>query len=430
MQRLARLVFVVLTLAHALVLQPGARAAEAPAARQEQSAAQGSLVIIGGNLHVENTAVWERIVRQAGGRGAKIAVIPAASASPMKSGNAIAESLGRAGAEAFVVPVSVKLEDVDYRKVVADPEVVARVRAAGGVYFAGGDQGRITRALRTADGRNTPLLDAIWEVYRKGGVIAGSSAGAAIMSSTMFYDARPVLPTLKFGVTEGKEIAPGLGFIGPDIFVDQHLLIRGRFARMLPAMLARGYKLGLGVDENTAMVISGRRELEVIGYKGILVVDLSEATTDPALGAFNIRDAKLSYLDRGDRYDLVTKAFTPAKEKAGGRVDPARPYFSEARFYPDILANTVVADLMQELVDSRQTEAVGLAFGGPGDAKPELGFEFRFRKTPQTAGWFTSAFGGEDYSVLNIALDVRPVLMQWPLYRAFPPLSTASGVPR
>jgi cyanophycinase len=99
------------------------------------------------------------------------------------------------------------------------------------------------------------VLDALWDMYRRGGVIAGTSAGAAIMSSTMFGRPRAVLATLKLGVTDGKEITSGLGFIGEDVFVDQHLLVRGRFARMLPAMLAKGYKLGLGIDEDTAMVV-------------------------------------------------------------------------------------------------------------------------------------------------------------------------------
>jgi len=397
-------------------LYGGTALAQQPAGTD--AAPQGSLVIIGGNLHYDTPAVWDRIVQLAGGKGARIAVFPSASGNPKKAGNAVVDALRRSGADAFFMPVSVRLEDVDYRKAVADPELVARVRGATGVYFTGGDQGRITKALRTEDGRNTPMLDAIWEVYRKGGVIAGSSAGAAIMSTTMFHDAKPVLPTLKFGVTDGKEIAPGLGFIGPDIFVDQHLLIRGRFARMLPVMLKKGYKLGLGVDENTAMVITDRVNLEVVGYKGILVVDLSEASTDPKLGAFNVRNAKLSYLDRGDRYNLATKAFTPSKQKADGKVDPAKPYFTEPRFFPDILANTAVVDLMWDLIDNKQQEAVGLAFGAPDQPMPELGFEFRFRKTPESAGWFSSAFGGEDYSVLNITLDVRPVRMNLPLYQA------------
>jgi cyanophycinase len=376
---------------------------------------KGTLVIAGGSLHFNNTEVWERIVALAGGKGAKIAVFPSASINPQRAGETLVNVLNRAGADAFFVPVAVKLEGTDYRVAVADPALVERVRSATGVYFSGGDQARITQALRTEDGKNTPMLDAIWQIYRNGGVIAGSSAGAAIMSETMFYDARPILGLLKHGIRDGKDIAPGLGFIGPDVFVDQHLLVRGRFARMMPAMLAKNYKLGLGVDENTAMVISGT-SVEVIGYKGVMVVDLADASTDSALGRFNIINARLSYLDRGDKFDFATKRFTPSKEKAGGRLDPAKPYFRAKRYVTDILANTAVVELMADLIDNRHQEMTGLAFGNPAGDTPEIGFEFQFRKAEDSVGYYTGAFGGEDYSVLNIHLDVRPVTMHLPFY--------------
>ena len=119
--------------------------------------------------------------------------------------------LNQYGADSFFIPVAVKLEGTDYLAAADDPELAAAVRKAGGAYFAGGDQGRITRALRRPDGSNSLVLEALWEMYRGGGVIAGSSAGAAIMSSTMFDEPRTVLATLKQGVAEGHEIAPGLG---------------------------------------------------------------------------------------------------------------------------------------------------------------------------------------------------------------------------
>ena len=74
---------------------------------------------------------------------------------------------------------------------------------------------------------------------------------------------------------------------------------------------------------------------------------------------------------------------------------------------------------MTNFIDNRQKEVVGLAFGTPGakDAKPDLGFEFRFRKGHDSFGYFTSGLGGEDYTVINIYLDIRPVQMSNPLYR-------------
>ena len=374
--------------------------------------AGGSLVIIGGALRTDNAVVWQKIVSLAGGKGARIAVFPSASGNPQQAGDKLAATLMQYGAEAFVVPLSVKFKDIDYKQVAQDAAWADKVRSAGGVYFAGGDQGRITQALVAADGSKTPLLQAVWQVYEKGGVIAGSSAGAAIMSSTMFYDAMPVLPTLQQGVTDGKEIAPGLGFIGTDVFIDQHAIIRGRFARMLPVMVKNNYKLGLGVDENTAMVVRQRRELEVIGYKGVVMLDLSGASTDPKQPAFNLVNARISYLDSGDQLNLQTKAVTPAKDKLAGKLDPAKPYYSAPRFFGDILGNTAVVDMLQDLIDNSQKEVLALAFGQTGGA-----FEFRFAKTAESVGYYSGASGAESTTVLNVRMDVRPVQMAQPLYR-------------
>lgn len=376
-------------------------------------APKGALVIIGGALRGDNAPVWERIVQLAGGKGARIAVFASAAASPEHAGFNNVERLKEYGANAFFVPVAVRLAGTDYLAAADNPELAAAVRSAGGAYFAGGDQARITKALRRADGSNTLVLDALWDMYRGGGVIAGTSAGAAIMSSTMFYNARTVMATLKLGVEDGMEIAPGLGFIGDDVFVDQHLLVRGRFARMLPAMLKKGYKLGLGIDENTAMVVTADREVEVVGYKGALLLDMAKATSQS--GVFNVSNVRLSYLDNGDRFNLANGVFTPSVDKVDGKLDPLRPYFRGPLFYTDILGNSAVVDLMAKLIDSDQPEAIGVALGSPRDVQPDLGFEFRFSRARDSVGYASS--NTEAYSVYNLRLDIRPIQVRQPLYQ-------------
>jgi cyanophycinase len=393
-------------LAIAVLGSPSSQAAD-------PAATKGSLVIIGGNLRPDNAAVYERIVQLAGGKGARIAVFASASAYPEKAGKSNVDTFDHYGADAFFVPVAVKLTGTDYKVMADDPTVAAAVRAAGGAYFAGGDQGRITRALKHADGSNTLVLDALWEMYRAGGVIAGSSAGAAIMSSTMFGDPKPVLATLKLGVAEGHEIEPGLGFIGDDVFVDQHLLVRGRFARMLPAMLKKGYKLGLGIDENTAMVVSPNRDVEVVGYKGALLVDLANANAQD--GPFNVSNVRLSYLDNGDHFNITTRAFTPSQDKSDGRIDPGKPYYREPLFSADILGNSTVVDLMAKLIDSDQADAVGLTLGSPQSVQPDLGFEFKFSRIADSVGYQSPIT--DAYSVYNVRLDIRPILIRRPLYQ-------------
>ena len=377
-------------------------------------APQGHLVIIGGALRADNAPVWQRIVRLAGGAGARIAVIPAAAGDPVASGNRLVRTLNDYGAAAFLLPLAPRLPG-DVRKAANDPLLAEAVRSAGGAYFAGGDQGRITQALRNPDGSNSLVLDALWDLYRRGGVIAGSSAGAAIMSSTMFYDAKPVLETMQLGVTDGREIAPGLGFVGDDVFIDQHLLVRGRFARMLPVMLKKGYRLGLGVDENTAAVIGPDREVEVIGYKGVLLLELSRAKVDSGQAGFNVGDAAISYLDSGDRFNLASGVLTPSADKAGGKLDPARSEHRAALFCAEILGNSAVVDLMGKLIDSDQPQAIGLAFGGPQEGAAKPGFEFKFSRSADSVGYASAT--SESYSVYRLRLDVRPVDLGWPVYR-------------
>ena len=390
--------------------------------------AQGIAVPIGGALKYDNDEVWSRLVSLAGGKGARYAVFATASGNPEKTAASIVAALNKYGAVAAHIPLSAKLPSPDYRVAVNDPVLIAKVRESSGIFFSGGAQERITEALMLSNGKPTPMLEAIWEVFNKGGVVAGTSAGAAIMSTTMIRDAQDVFKVLKFGARDGQEIDRGLGFVGPDIFVDQHFLKRGRFGRMLPVMLQKGYKLGLGVDENTAAIVRGD-DVEIIGFKGALIVDLAMSATDKTVREFNVRNARLTYLDHGDRYNVKTRTTIPSSEKLRDKkIDPNdksfSPYFTSDAFYPDVLGDTVVVNLMANLIDNKQKEVIGLAFNGSGSLgpKPHLGFEFRFRKGDDSLGYFTSSFGGEDYTVTNIYLDIRPVQMSKPLYRTYQPV--------
>lgn len=377
---------------------------------------------IGGALKFDNDAVWKRIVDEAGGPGVRFAVFATAAGNPQRSAGQIIEALSRQGAVAEHIPVAPRLKEVDLAKNLNDPALIERVRTARAVFFSGGAQELIVDTLQPG-GQPTEMLKAIWEVYRKGGVVAGTSAGAAIMSTVMFRDAQDSMQVLKGRLREGKEIDRGIGFVGPDLFIDQHFLKRGRFGRMLPLMQAKGYKLGLGVEENSAAIIKGD-SVEVIGAKGALLVDLGASSHDAKLPAFNVRGAQLTYLDRGDKHDLKTGQTTPAPQKARDlRINPHaadfKPYFKNKPFYPDMLGDTTIVNAMGQLLDSPHAEVTGLAFTGQaveGDDKPDLGFEFRLHKLPATMGWFTGGFGGEDYTVVRMGLDVTPVRMQRPLY--------------
>jgi cyanophycinase len=400
----------------ALAIALAALAALLPAAAAEP--ARGTVIAVGGALRADNAAVWQRVVSAAGGPGSRIAVFATAAANPQRAAEQIVEALSRQGAVAELIPVAPKLHGVDLKASLNDPALIEKVRLSGGVYFSGGSQEYIVDTLQPG-GEPTEMLKAIWSVYRGGGVVAGSSAGAAIMSRTMFRDAPDGIAVLQGRMREGREWDRGLGFIESELFVDQHFLKRGRIGRILPLMQARGLKLGLGVEEDSAVVIRGA-EVEVIGARGALLVDLGEARSNEGLGAFNLRNVRLSYLDHGDRHDLATGLSTPSAQKlAGPKVDPRaadfKPRFQAEPFFIDMLADNAIVRAMTQLIDSPHGELRGLAFRGraaPQDPQPDLGFEFRLYKAADSLAWS----GGDDYTLLGLRLDVQPVRITRPFY--------------
>jgi cyanophycinase len=388
----------------------------------DTTAPAGYAVVIGGALTADNDAVWSRLVQLAGGEGARFVVFATASNNPERSAARIIENLRSHGAVAEHVAVAPRIEGIDLAREVENPKWIELVRGARGVYFAGGAQERVVDTLMPG-GKVTPLLQAVWDVYRSGGVVAGSSAGAAIMSKTMIRDAEDVMSVLKGTIREGKEISHGLGFVGDQLITDQHFLRRGRIGRLLPVMVKTGYQHGLGVEENTAAIVH-RGVVEIVGAGGALFVDLAAAKTDPDAGAFNLRGARVSYLDRGDQMDLGTGTITPAAAKlADTKLDwtksDFKPSYEEVHYHLDMLGNWTIVNAMSELVDSRAKEIRGLAY----DAQPKaddplaaLGFEFRLYKGDGTVAWYTDVSGADAYTIGDVYLDVTPVRMAQPLY--------------
>jgi cyanophycinase len=387
----------------------------------------GYAVVIGGALTSDNDAVWSRLVQIAGGPGARYVVFATASGNPERSAARIIANLRKHGAVAEHVAVAPLLPDIDLAREVENPKWIELVRGARGVYFAGGAQARIVDTLMPG-GKVTPLLQAVWDVYRSGGVVAGSSAGAAIMSATMIRDGEDMMSLLKGTIRPGKEIDRGLGFVGEGLFTDHHFLRRGRIGRLLPVMVATGYTRGLGVEENTAAIVHND-EVEIVGAGGALFADLERAKHDPNLGAFNLRGARLSFLDRGDRLKLATGDVLPsagklADMKLDWRAADFKPQSESVPFQLDMLGNWTIVHAMGALVDSRATELKGLAY----DAQPRardplaaLGFEFRLYKGEGTVAWFTDASGADAYTIKDVYLDVTPVRMAQPLYTPWQP---------
>lgn len=275
------------------LMLPGMRSLTA-----EHGASPGHLLIVGGGEQSEELV--KRFVELAGGPGhARIAVIPMASAEPEATGQEKAEELVGLGAEAIVLTLSRPEAEAD--------STSRRLDGITGVWFTGGDQTRLTPILL-----GTPALRAIQAVYRRGGVIGGTSAGAAIMSDSMITgnQFRPGVDTAGYYEDEfptiGRhviQIVPGLGFLHNAI-VDQHFIRRERHNRLLSVVLERPTLIGVGIDEGTALEVEPDGRWQVVGASGVIIYDARRARITPAaaplLGATDLR---VYVLPTGSRYD-------------------------------------------------------------------------------------------------------------------------------
>ncbi|HEY8618408.1 cyanophycinase [Phenylobacterium sp.] len=190
---------------------------------------------------------------------------------------------------------------VNERHETSDPEKLALFDGAAGVFFTGGDQLRISSQVG-----DTPIEARVRELLDRGGVVAGTSAGASMMSETMLVRG-PSAESYRIG---DLHMAPGLGLVR-DMIIDQHFAERGRIGRLLGAVAHNPRVLGVGIDEDTAAVFEKGR-MTVIGRAAVYVVDgaevshsnVAEAEADYAL---SMHDVRLHVLTEGDEFDLATR---------------------------------------------------------------------------------------------------------------------------
>lgn len=262
---------------------------------QSSQPTQGQLVIIGGAEDKKNDCkVLREFIRQSGGRQAHILVMTVATDIPEEVGKDYQEVFERLGVEEVRIIDTISRGDADR------PEALEALAWATGIYFTGGDQARITRYLK-----GTEFDRLIHERHVQGLVIGGTSAGAAMMPEMMIVKGDAgTNPRV-----EVVEMAPGMGFL-PGVVVDQHFAQRGRLGRLLSALAQQPVVLGLGIDENTAIVVKGDI-FEVIGEGAVTIVDVTNLThsnlhkllPDEALA---LCEAKLHILPKGYRFNIKT----------------------------------------------------------------------------------------------------------------------------
>ena len=265
--------------------------------------ARGILMAIGGaEERTPESPILKEFVRLAGGKRANIVVMTVATDSPEEVGAEYIEVFEKIGVK------SVQAVDVSSRADAIAEENIKAVREASGLFFTGGDQLHITSLIG-----GTELQKAIHEIYEKGIIIGGTSAGAAMMSNSMILQG------------DGEE-APKLGAVemgpGMDLIVgcmiDTHFSQRGRHGRLLTAVAHYPQDMGIGLDENTAMIVD-KGEMRVMGTGAVTIIDaggMTYANTPYVEKGQNLAlaDVRVHVVCEGEKFNLFERQMIIPKE--------------------------------------------------------------------------------------------------------------------
>ncbi len=381
-----------------------------------------SLIIEGGGLPPYCPAL-EKLVEGAKVNGRiRIGYLPTASANPELSASRFVARLSAYG----VRPEQIQIIDLTVKNAAVqaeNPAVVTQIRDCTAVFFGGGDQTRITRSLLKPNGAPTAVLQEIYAIWQGGGVIAGTSAGAAVQSETMisvsgFPDDSldDGMDALDFGLTKsidqparrGLLVTRGLGFLRSGI-VDQHFSqYRGRLGRLARAAIEEQIRFGFGIDEDAALAVATDGSMEILGPGYVTIVDTAGATCqDSSLGC-SITGIHLTCLGRGDRFDPKTGK---ASVHSGKKQIEARKERNNGNFQiPDIAGRgAVLHALISGLGDNVSRKQIGITLKH--NRNYGHGYRYTFSKTDQTSGYRGTMEGYTETSVTHVRLDIEPVTL-------------------
>ena len=280
---------------------------------------KGKMIIIGGGVdkgsfteqeftdQVENNinffekGILRRLLDEsAQGPNSRIEIVPTASKIPKIVGDEYAKAFRFLGAE------NVGVLNIVNRTECENPGVLERVRKAGIVFFTGGDQLRLTSIIG-----GTSLHEILLQKYmNEPFVYAGTSAGAACVSKQMIYQGSSSEALQKGEI----KITSGLGFID-NVTIDTHFVKRGRIGRLFQAVVSNPKTLGLGLGEDTGLLIKNGHTMEAIGSGLVILVDGRKITdtniTDISMGdPISINNLIVHVMSKGDVYQLNNHSFT------------------------------------------------------------------------------------------------------------------------
>jgi len=258
----------------------------------------GHLLVIGGAEDKFNERrILKKFLGLAGGDNAEVLIIPVASDFPEFASDIYTQAFRNLGVANPRVLRAVSRQAVFH----ADPEEL--LDGVTGVFITGGDQMRLVSMLG-----GTKFADKLRQLVRETDlVLAGTSAGAAGMSTSMIVRGESTSHPHKNSV----RLSPGLGFL-KNIIIDQHFTERGRISRLITAVSYNPYNLGIGIDENTAIILNSQGTMEVYGAGSVTVVDGSQITYNEIAEVdefqpFSVCGVQLHVLRDGLMYDFVNR---------------------------------------------------------------------------------------------------------------------------
>ena len=280
--------------------------------------AKGKLIAIGGaedkgtdlekgeiqrnNLNFFGLGILRRIVDEAGGPLSRIEVITTASTIPYEVGDNYLNAFGKIGC------TDIGLMHIRNRADTANAEYLDRISQCDIVMFSGGNQLRLSSTFG-----GTVFFQKILDRYRneENFIIAGTSAGAMAMSNTMIYEGNATRAHLKGEV----KITTGLGFM-KDVIFDSHFEKRGRFGRLAQAVATNPACIGIGLGEDTGMLITEGNKMEAIGSGCVIVIDghdvsFSNIADIPDGNPYSIENLKVHICEQGNGYLVNERKFIP-----------------------------------------------------------------------------------------------------------------------
>jgi cyanophycinase len=386
---------------------------------REKASQKGKAVIIGGAEHCQE--IHQGIIQMAGGpEKARIAFLPASSSEPYESGMDRFKRFSELGglnidydkvpnddrgekdfssilnnSKFWILPGAliddantVHVDESLWRTNGFKKEYAEKLRDGGYniIFLSGGNQARYMKCLFYPDGTEGPVLSIIREIYEDhGGIVAGTSAGGAFLSRIMmlgggsygsmidgvFYqdvivhDYFDTYKPFKNRVWLGN----GAGMLSPEIITDTHFIARGRFGRLITACLylkkqTGSNMIGIGVDEDTAVVVHEDGMYEVVGASGALFVDTSEAELQTSIepGRYRAKNIRLNYLEHGDQI-----CFDPGSKSACVQIKKSQKITEkdhkdqDYKFEVDVFGKNRISDwLCKNLFLTSAKDAIGV----------------------------------------------------------------------